>query len=145
MTTNPAEVTLTSRSAARVQRVLSAISIAAVLAGGVAIALSGLRWWAIMLWELGLLLVLFVLAALWSSVSSEEQKTAALRAKGIAAVAQVLDSTREDDGETVTHVLTLWIPSGGGFEVHHRCGHHDGERHLEVLVDPETHTWAVVH
>ncbi|RDI17112.1 hypothetical protein [Lentzea flaviverrucosa] len=145
MTTNPAEVTLTTPGSARAQRIVAGAAIAAVVPAMVWLAFSGQQWWAIVLWELGLLVVLFGLLAIWSTAAESAKETVALRAKGTVVVAEVLDSTAHDDGEGVSHELTLWIPSGGGFEVHHRCGHYSGEQHLRVLVDPVVRTWGVVH
>ncbi|MDX8049952.1 hypothetical protein SK571_11220 [Lentzea sp. BCCO 10_0798] len=80
-----------------------------------------------------------------ASTATTPRPTVALRATGTTVVAEVLDSTAHDDGEGFSHELTLWIPSGSGFEVHHRCGHYSGEQRLMVLVDPVVRTWAVVH
>lgn len=146
MTTNPAEVTLTSPRSALAQRVVAGFGLAATVAGMVALAFSGEPWWAIVLWELGLLVAVIFCAAIWSSAGSDAQETVALRAKGTVVVAEVLDSTAEDDGDSISHVLRLWIPvSGDGFEVHHRCHHYDGEKHVSVLVDPVVRTWGVIH
>ncbi|MEU3642102.1 hypothetical protein AB0E59_01880 [Lentzea sp. NPDC034063] len=146
MTANPAEVSLTSPRSATAQRLVSGLALVAVVAGGVAVAFSGEPWWAIVLWEFALLVTAVICAAIWASAGESAKETAALRAKGITVVAEVLDSTAHDDGESVSHALTLWIPaSGGGFEVRHHCDHYDGEQHLQVLVDPAVRTWGVVH
>jgi len=145
VTTNPAEVTLTSPRSALAQRVVAGLAIAAVVPAMVWLVFSAQPWWAIALWEFGLLVVLFGMLAIWSTAAESAKETVALRATGTTVAAEVLDSTAHDDGEGVSHELTLWIPSGDGFEVHHRCGHYNGEQRLMVLVDPVVRTWAVVH
>ncbi|MGW6443160.1 hypothetical protein [Lentzea sp. NPDC055074] len=145
MTANPAEVSLTSPRSALVQRVLAGITIAALAGGMAVLAFSDEPWWSILLWELGMLVVVVLMLALWATAGESAKETASLRARGTTVVAEVLDSSAHDDGESVSHELTLWIPSGGGFQVHHRCDRYEGEQHLEVLVDPVVRTWAVVH
>ncbi|GGM85814.1 hypothetical protein GCM10011609_22540 [Lentzea pudingi] len=145
MAPNPSEVSLTSPRSALAQRVFAGFTITAVAGGMAVLAFSDEPWWAILLWELAMLVVVVLMLALWATAGESAKETAALRARATAVVAEVLDSTRHDDGETVSHELTLWIPSGGGFQVHHRCDRYEGEQHLEVLVDPVVRTWAVVH
>ncbi|KOV83129.1 hypothetical protein [Nocardia sp. NRRL S-836] len=146
MTTTPAEVVLTSRGSARVQKVLAGASIIAAVAGGVAFALSDLPWWGLALCELGMLVVVLLMMALWSSASANAQETTALRATGRTVLADVLDSEAHDDGESTSHRLTLWIPLGdSGFEASHWCHHFDGQQQFQVLIDPATRTWGVMH
>jgi hypothetical protein len=145
VTTNPAEVVLTSPRSALAQRVFSGFTIAALAGGMALLAFSDEPWWAIALWELGMLFVVVIMFALWSSAGESARETVSLRARGTTVVAEVLDSTEHDDGESVSHSLRLWIPVSGGFEVHHKCNHYDGEQHLRVLVDPVVRTWGVVH
>ncbi|MFJ5985761.1 hypothetical protein [Lentzea sp. NPDC092896] len=145
MTANPVEVSLTSPRSALVQRVLAGLTITALAGGMTAVAVSDESWWSILLWELGMLVVVVLMLALWSTAGESAKETASLRAKGTTVVAEVLDSTAHDDGESVSHELTLWIPSGGGFQVYHRCDRYEGQQHFEVLVDPVVRTWAVVH
>ncbi|MDX8029177.1 hypothetical protein SK803_03095 [Lentzea sp. BCCO 10_0856] len=151
MTANPAEVVLTSRKSAKVQRALAGVSIVAALAGGVALVFSDQPWWAIVLWELGILFTVLFLLAIWSSAASDAQETAALVAAGTKVLGEVVDNTRYDETDTVYHLLTVWIPlRDGGFQARHRCGQAEctslepGGR-LTVLVDPAAHTWAVLH
>ncbi|MET9631936.1 hypothetical protein ABZX92_31175 [Lentzea sp. NPDC006480] len=140
------EVVLTSRGSALVQRIISGVSLAGTLVGMVVLAFSDEPWWAIVLWELGLLVGALVCVAIWSSAGSDAKDTVALRATGTVAVAEVLESTREDDGDSYSHLLKLWIPvSGDGFEVHHRCHHYSDEQQVRVLVDPATRTWGALH
>jgi hypothetical protein len=140
------EVILTSPKSAVGQRVVSGFGFVCTLTGMVVLAFSGQPWWAIVLWELALLVTLLFCAAIWSSAGSDARDTVALRAKGIVVTADVLESTREDHGESVDHVLKLWIPvRGGGFEVHHRCHHYEGEQQVRVLVDPASRTWGALH
>lgn len=145
MTANPAEVSLTSPRSALGQRVLAGLTITALAGGMAVLAFSDEPWWSILLWELGMLVVVILVMALWATAGESAKETASLRARGTTVVAEVLDSTAHDDGESVSHVLTLWIPAGGGFQVHHRCDRYEGEQHFEVLVDPVVRTWAVVH
>ena len=146
MTTTPAEVILTSPRSALGQRVVAGVGLVSTVAGMVVLAVSGLAWWWIVLGELALLVTVLFCAAIWSSAGTDAQETVALRAKGTVVVAEVLDSTTEDDGDSISHVLKLWIPvSGDGFEVHHRCRHYDGEKQVRVLVDPVVRTWGVIH
>ncbi|MGW6929000.1 hypothetical protein ACWGE0_02985 [Lentzea sp. NPDC054927] len=151
MTTSPAEVVLTSRNSAKVQRALAGVSIAASVAGGAALVFSGQPWWAILLWELGILVTVLFLLAIWSSAASDAQETAALIAAGTKVLGDVIDNTRYDETDTVYHLLTVWIPlPDGGFQARHRCSQAEctslepGGR-LTVLVDPAVHTWAVLH
>ena len=146
MVANPAEVTLTTPRSALVQRVIAGAAIAALAGGMAVLAFSDQAWWAILLWELGMFVVLFGMLALFSSAGESAKETSALRARGTVVVAEVLGSTAHDDGESVSHELRLWVPvPGGGFEVHHRCDRYDGEQHFHVLVDPVVRTWGVVH
>ncbi|HEX7301480.1 hypothetical protein [Lentzea sp.] len=146
MTTRPTEVVLTSRGSAVVQRVLAGVSIAGAVAGAVAVALSDQPWWGVALCELGILVGVFVLMAIWSSATENAKDTTALRATGKTVLADVLDSEAHDDGESTSHRLTMWIPvPDGGFEVGHWCHRYDGEQQLPVLIDPATRTWAVIH
>ncbi|ANZ41089.1 hypothetical protein BBK82_39015 [Lentzea guizhouensis] len=145
VTANPAEVVLTSRGSATTQRVLAGASIIGAAALGVAIALSDLPWWGIALAELGVLVVVLIMMAIGASASDNARETTALRATGRTVVADVLDSEAQDDGETTSHRLTLWIPVDGGFEVGHWCHHYGGEQQLQVLVDPATRVWGVMH
>ncbi|USX55166.1 hypothetical protein [Lentzea sp. HUAS12] len=151
MTTNPVEVVLTDRGSARVQRALAAVTIAASVASGVVLAFSGLAWWAIMLCEFGLLVVVFGMLALWSTAAEFADQTDALRAAGALAQSEVTDKTVFDASDAVMYELTLWIPvRDGGFEDRHRCSRPEctavevGQR-VTVLLDAATRTWAVVH
>ncbi|MET9230287.1 hypothetical protein [Lentzea sp. NPDC003310] len=151
MTTSPVEVVLTDRGSARVQRVLAAVTIAASVASGVWLAFSGQAWWAIILWELGLLVVVFGMLALWTTAAESAEQTEALRAAGRAVLGEVTGKTVFDASDAVMYELTLWIPvPGGGFEDRHRCsraGCTDVERggRVTVLLDAATRTWAVIH
>lgn len=146
MTTRPTEVVLTSRGSALIQRVLAGVSIVAAAAGGIAVALSDQPGWGIALCELGILVGVFVLMAIWSSAAENAKETTALRATGKTVLADILDSEAHDDGESISHQLTMWIPvSDSGFEVGHWCHRYDGEQQLPVLIDPATRTWAVIH
>ncbi|GLY47241.1 hypothetical protein [Lentzea sp. NBRC 102530] len=151
MTTNPVEVVLTDRGSARVQRALAAISIAASVAGGVVVAFSDQAWWAIVLWELGLLVVVFGMLALWTTASDDADQTAALREAGTLVRGEVTDKTVFDVSDAIMYELTLRIPvPGGGFEDRHRCSRSECTAVLTggqvtVLLDATTRTWAVVH
>ncbi|WP_143466610.1 hypothetical protein [Lentzea kentuckyensis] len=146
MTTNSAEVVLTSTRSALGQRVVAGFAFVATLAGMVALAFAGGPWWAILLGELGLLVTVLFCAAIWSSAGSDAKETVALRATGTVVLAEVRESIAEDDGDSVMHLLRLWIPvSGDGFEVHHRCRHYGGEQQVKILVDPATRTWGALH
>ncbi|MFD4637703.1 hypothetical protein ACFWN2_10340 [Lentzea sp. NPDC058436] len=107
MTTNPAEVVLTSPRSALAQRVLSGVTIAALAGGMAVLAFSDEPWWAIALWELGMLVVVVIMLALWASAGESAKETAALRANGTTVVAEVLDSTSRDDSETVTRAWAV--------------------------------------
>ena len=145
VTTNPSEVTLTSPRSALAQRVLAGTALVATVGIMAVPVFFDEPWWVIVLWELGMLVVVVILLALWASAGESAKETASLRARGITVTAEVLDSTEHDDGESVSHSLTLWIPvPDGGFEVSHRRHRYHGEQHLEVLVDPVVRTWAVV-
>ncbi|MFD5825573.1 hypothetical protein [Lentzea sp. NPDC060358] len=146
MTTSPTEVVLTSRGSGVIQRVLAGVSIVAAVAGGVAVARSDQPWWGIALCELGVLVGVFVMLAIWSSAADNAEETTALRATGRTVLADVLDSEAHDNGDGTSHLLTLRIPvPGDGFEVRHWCHHYDGEQQFPVLIDPATRTWAVIH
>ncbi|MEU7476786.1 hypothetical protein AB0A63_12450 [Lentzea sp. NPDC042327] len=146
MTTNPAEVVLTSRGSATAQRVIAGASLVGIAAIGVVVALSDLPWWGIALTELGVVLIALIMMAIWSSAAEDAKQTTALRATGTTVLADVLGSEAHDDGESTSHLLTLWVPvPGGGFEVGHWCHRYDGEQQLPVLVDPVTRVWGVVH
>ncbi|HEX8868694.1 MAG TPA: hypothetical protein VF821_23745 [Lentzea sp.] len=151
MTTNPAEVVLTSRGSATVQRVLAGVSIVATLAGGVAIALTGQVWWAVLLQELGVLVLLLVLLALWGSAGANAEETTALVAAGEQVHAEVTEISRYDNGEGWMYELTLRIPlPDGDVETLHRCTRSEcaqrppGSR-VVVLIDHTTRNWAVLH
>ncbi|MFD4669178.1 hypothetical protein ACFWNN_05535 [Lentzea sp. NPDC058450] len=151
MTTSPAEVTLTSRGSAVVQRVLAGLSLAGVAVGMVLVGLSGGAWWAILLGELGLLVTAFLMLAIWFSAADSAKETTALVASGTRVLGEVTDKSLYDDSDEKYYDLTLWLPvPDGGFEVGHRCGRPEcaelsaGAR-LPVLVDPHTRTWAVLH
>ncbi|KJK50602.1 hypothetical protein UK23_10135 [Lentzea aerocolonigenes] len=140
------EVVLTSRASALVQRIISGVSLAGALVGMVVLAFADEPWWAVVLGELGLLVSALICVAIWSAAGSEAKDTVALRATGTVAFAEVLESTREDDGDSCSHVLKLWVPvPGDGFEVRHRCHHYSGEQQVRVLVDPATRTWGALH
>ncbi|WP_394620271.1 hypothetical protein JNUCC0626_14555 [Lentzea sp. JNUCC 0626] len=146
MTTTPAEVVLTNPAIAVAQRAFAGTVAAALALGMVALPFSGDPWWAIVLWELAELGGLFIMFRVWSSAGTSASETTALRAKGTTVTAEVVSSTKDFDGESVTHELKLWIPlEDGGFEVRHHCNHYRGQPQLKVLVDPADRTWAVVH
>ncbi|WP_434443487.1 hypothetical protein [Lentzea sp. E54] len=153
MTTNPAEVSLTSPRSALAQRVLAGVTIAATAAGMVLFAFSDEPWWAIALWELGMLVVVFLMLALWATATESAKETVALRASSTTVAGEILDGSVYEESDDITYELTLWIPlPDGGFQVRHRCSHHvcsaaakRGDGQLTVLVDPKVHTWAVVH
>ncbi|MGI5500383.1 hypothetical protein [Lentzea sp. CA-135723] len=146
MTTTPAEVVLTNPATAVAQRAFAGTVAAALAVGVVALPFSGGPWWAIVLSELVVLVGVFVMYRVWSSAGTSASRTTALRARGTATTAEVVSSTKDFDGESVTHELKLWIPlEDSGFEVHHQCNHYRGEQNLEVLVDPADRTWAVLH
>lgn len=133
------------------QRVIAGASIAAVLAGGVVLVFSDEPWWAILLWELALLVALFLLLALWSSAADDAREAAALVAAGTKVPGEILDKTVYDDNDTVYHLLTVRVAlPDGGFEARHRCRHAEctslepGER-VTVIVDPKSRAWAVLH
>ncbi|ANZ41088.1 hypothetical protein BBK82_39010 [Lentzea guizhouensis] len=140
MTATPTEVTLTSRSSALAQRVLAAVTIAALAGGLIAIIVTGSPWWATALWALCLLIVAFLMLALWF-------------AAGTMVPGEVVDSSVHEESDETTYEFTLWIPApNGGFQARHRCSRHvcsetakHGGGWLTVLVDPEVRTWAVVH
>ncbi|MEV6235106.1 hypothetical protein [Lentzea sp. NPDC051838] len=151
MTTNPPEVTFTSRKSAVAQRVIAGVSIVAVAAGAIALAFSGEPWWAIALWELGLLVTLMFLLAVFSSARSDADETAALVAAGTKVTGEVMDKTLYDTGDSIYYLLTVSVPlPDGGFEARHRCSQQEckdlepGGR-ITVLVDPQTRAWAVLH
>ncbi|MFD4675949.1 hypothetical protein ACFWNN_39925 [Lentzea sp. NPDC058450] len=146
MTTTAAEVVLTNPAIAVAQRAFAGTVAAALAVGMVALAFSDEPWWAIVLWELALLGGVSVMYAVWSSAGRSAARTTALHAKGTTATAEVVSSTKDFDGESVTHDLTLWIPlEDSGFEVRHQCTSYRDQKHLPVLVDPSDRTWAVVH
>jgi hypothetical protein len=151
VTTSPAEVEITTRRSALVQRVLAGVTIVAVGAGAVLLSLSGEAWWAILLGDLALLFTALIMLALWFSASESEQQTTALLAGGTKVSGEVLEKAVHDDGETVYRELTVRIPlADAGFQGHHRCSHTEcadlepGSR-VTVLVDPVTRAWAVLH
>ncbi|MGI5498638.1 hypothetical protein [Lentzea sp. CA-135723] len=151
MTTTPTEVTLTSRGSAIAQRVLAGVSLVGVVAGMVLAGFSDGPWWAILLWELALLVTAFIMLAIWSSAGDSARETTALEAAGTRVLSEVTDKSLYDDSDEKYYDLTLWLPlPDGGFEVGHRCGRPEcaelrpGAR-LPVLVDPRTRAWAVLH
>lgn len=151
MTTNPAEVTLTSPGSATAQRVIAGLALSATVAGMAVLAFSGEPWWAILLWELGLLVVVFIMLALWFSAADSAKETVALQAVGTTVLAEVFDKTVFEDSDEVYYELTFWVPlPDGGFQAKHRCSRtscsvqEPGGR-LTVLVDPKLHTWGIVH
>ncbi|SMC77278.1 hypothetical protein [Lentzea albidocapillata] len=151
MTANPAEVSLTSRGSATVQRVLAGLSIAGVVACMIVLAFSGQPWWAILLWELGMLFVVLIMLAIWGTAGDSAKETAALAAAGTQVLGELTDKSLYDAGDDVYYDLTLWIPlPQGGFSVTHRCSRAEcssrrpGEK-IPMLVDPEVRTWAVFH
>jgi len=117
----------------------------------IAFGFSGEPWWAILLWDLGMLFVALIMLAIWGSAGQSAKETAALVAAGKQVLGEVTDKSVYDDSDDVYYDLTVWIPlPDGGFEVTHRCSHsgcsarRTGEK-LTVLVDPVVRTWAVVH
>ncbi|MEU0877351.1 hypothetical protein ABZ345_02030 [Lentzea sp. NPDC005914] len=149
MTTTPAEVSLTSRSSAIVQRVFAGVTLAAVVAAMVVLGFSGEPWWAITLWELGLLVTVFLMLALWSSAGESAKGTTALLAGGTKVLGEVTEKGVTDDGEATFYEIRLRIPvAGDGFHAWHRCPRCSdleiGNR-IHVLVDPDARTWAVAH
>ncbi|GLY47240.1 hypothetical protein [Lentzea sp. NBRC 102530] len=146
MTTTPVEIVLTNPATAVAQRAFAGTTAVALAAGMIAVAFSDGPWWATVLWELALLAGVAVMVRVWSSAGTSATRSTALRAGGTTASAEVRNSTKDFDGESVTHDLTLWVPlEDSGFEVRHQCNHYRGERSLQVLVDPADRTWAVVH
>ncbi|HUQ61417.1 hypothetical protein [Lentzea sp.] len=151
MAPNPAEVSLTSPRSAVAQRVIAGLSAAAVVAAMVVLALSGQPWWAILLWDLGLLVVVFIMLAIWFTAGESAKQTTALLAVGKQVLGEVVGRTEDDDGEDVHYELALWVPlPDGGFQATHRCRRAECSRRqpgdrLTVLVDPKVRTWAVPH
>ena len=130
---------------------LAGVTIAATVAGMAVLAFSDDPWWAIMLWELGMLVVVLLMVALWATAAESAKETVALRAAGTTVLGEVVDKTVVDDHDEIYYELTFWVPlPGGGFEARHRCSRtacsvqEPGGR-LTVLVDPVVRTWGVVH
>lgn len=146
-----AEVTLTSPRSALAQRVLAGIALAAVVGGMAVTAFSDQPWWAIVLEELALLVVVFLFLALWFSATDSARKTVTLRAAGTEMLGEVTEKTESDDGDEVYYELTIRISlPDGGFEARHRCrrsvcaARQPGGQ-IPLLVAPRLRLWAVVH
>jgi hypothetical protein len=149
--TNPAEVTLTSPRSALAQRVLAGVALAAIVVGMAVLAFSDQPWWGIVLEELVLLVVVFIVLAIWFSASDSAKKTVALRAAGTEVLGEVTGKTESDDGDDVYYELTIRIPlPEGGFQGHHRCRRsicaaREPGGQIPVLVASRLRLWAVVH
>ncbi|WP_141974811.1 hypothetical protein [Saccharothrix saharensis] len=151
---NPTQVRLTSPRSARVQKTLAAVVAVAVLVGGTITVARSDTWWEVALWVAASLLVLFIAVSIGASAAEDARASAALRATAVPSRAAVVGAEYIDDGETTAYLLTLWItpPGGTGFQVQHRCDDltcvtaaQRPDPVLDVLVDPEVRTWAVVH
>ncbi|WP_367128187.1 hypothetical protein [Saccharothrix sp. HUAS TT1] len=151
---NPSQVRLTDPRSARAQRITAWGVVVVGLTGGTVAVVFSDAWWQVALWISATLLVVLIGWGIGASASNDARETAALRATGVAARAEVLAAERVDDHEDVSYDLTLWItpPGGVGFQVEHRCDKltcvtaaQRPTALLDVLVDPAVRTWGVVH
>ncbi len=128
---------------------LAVVTLAATAAGMVVVGSSEGPWWAITVAELVMLVVVFLMLALWSSAGEDARETAALLAAGTKVLGEVVHKSVTDDGEDTSYELALWIPlPDGGFRAWHlcsRCSDLSVGNRIHVLVDPQIHTWAVLH
>jgi hypothetical protein len=131
--------------------VLAGIALAAVVGGMAVTAFSDQPWWAIVLEELALLVLVFIALAIWVTASDSAKKTVALRAAGTEVLGEVTEKTESDDGDDVYYELTIRIPlPDGGFEGRHRCrrsacaDRRPGGQ-IPLLVASRLRLWAVVH
>ncbi|MFE9748147.1 hypothetical protein ACFYOT_24850 [Saccharothrix saharensis] len=150
---NPTQVRLTSPRSARAQKTLAAVAAVALLVGGAITVARSDTWWEGALWLAVFLLVILIVVSIGASAGEDARATAALRATAVPARAEVVGAEYIDD-EDPAYLLTLWItpPGGTGFRVRHRCDNltcvtaaQQPDAVLDVLVDPEVRTWAVVH
>ncbi|MFC3893105.1 hypothetical protein ACFOWZ_16650 [Lentzea rhizosphaerae] len=151
MATNPAEVTLTSPRSALAQRVLAGLVLAAIVGGMAVLAFSDQPWWGIVLEELALLVLVFIVLAIWVTAGDSAEKTVALRAAGTEVLGEIIEKTESDDGDDVYYELTIRIPlPDGDFEGRHRCrrsgcaARRPGGQ-IPLLVASRLRLWAVVH
>ena len=145
---------LTSPRSARAQKTLAAVVATAVLVGGTITVARSDTWGEAAVWVAAALLVLFIALGIGASAAEDARASAALRATAVPSRADVVGAEHIDDGETTAYLLTLWITPPGvtGFQVRHRCDNltcvtaaQRPDSMLDVLVDPEVRTWAVVH
>lgn len=150
----PTEVALTSRSSARWQKGVVAVSLVGTVAGAVVAIATDPQWWVILIWVAASLILILIMLGLWAAANQSASATEELRKSGVVTRADVINGERVTQDDEIRYVLTLEIRPVGhdAFTVTHSCSNYkcaevvnNVPTTITVLADAATRSWAVLH